>query len=303
MSTKPQLRPGRAAEIAPGASVVRLLPTTGQRMTGPFCFVDVFGPMPVRAGEAGIGPHPHVALHTVTWLLEGRQLHTDSHGSRQMLVPGELNVMTAGSGIVHAEDPQVEPGALSSSFGVQMWVAQPDATRNGSRGFRHQKDLPELQADGLTARVFLGTVRVGAETATSPVVLDVEATGAELRATAGTYALSLDAAHEHALLLLRGAARVDGVALDSHSLCDLGAGRDRAILEVDDEATLMLIGGAPFGDAPLLWWNFAGRADADVREARDRYQRREGFGDLSIFGERPLLDAPNIVGTLRAKKA
>src|SRR6202046_2799070 len=142
-------------------TVRRLLPLRLRRSVGAWCFVDHYGPMSVD-GVAGmrVPPHPHIGLQTVTWLLSGYVLHRDSLGGEQMIRPGQLNLMTAGRGIAHAEESPVEHDP--QLHGVQLWVALPEASRRTSAAFEHHAQLPQTGINGLTITVFLGSL-AGAE--------------------------------------------------------------------------------------------------------------------------------------------
>src|SRR5262245_34899996 len=129
-----EVSPSREASVG-GVAVRRALPRRQRRTVGAWCFADHFGPVAVegggtRGGGIEIGPHPHTGLHTVTWLLEGGLLHRDSLGSEQPILPGQLNLMTAGHGVAHAEET---PASLTAraQHGIQLWVAQPERTRHG----------------------------------------------------------------------------------------------------------------------------------------------------------------------------
>src|ERR1700735_1548591 len=163
---EPVLSPGLELTGSPGArvgdmTVPRLLPLRLRRSVGAWCFVDHYGPMSVD-GVAGmrVPPHPHIGLQTVTWLLSGNVLHRDSLGSEQMIRPGQLNLMTAGRGIAHAEESPAEHDP--QLHGVQLWVALPEASRRTSAAFEHHAQLPQTGINGLTITVFLGSL-AGAE--------------------------------------------------------------------------------------------------------------------------------------------
>ena len=178
--------------------VRRLVPNKTRRMIGAWCFLDHYGPDDIKqTGGMWVPPHPHTGLQTVTWLFEGTGLHTDSLGSRQLIRPGQLNVMTAGAGICHAEvSPEDAPMLL---HGVQLWVALPDSVRNSTPpAFTHLADLPTYTEHGVTVRVLVGSLAgetsaapahtplVGAEiTLRSNVELRPGGAGFHIRATAG----------------------------------------------------------------------------------------------------------------------
>ncbi len=147
--------PSRTATVG-DTQVRRALPQRARRTIGAWCFVDHFGPSAPGADDGiGVGPHPHCGLSTVTWLLDGMAVHTDSLGSEQSIRPGQLNLMTAGAGIAHAElTPEERRGPL---HGVQFWVAQPESTRHGAPAFEHHAELPTVGTGPLRATVLLGS--------------------------------------------------------------------------------------------------------------------------------------------------
>ena len=145
---------GRVAEVG-GHEVIRVLPTRARRMVGAWCFADHIGPRYITANDGeNIAPHPHIGLQTVTWLLQGELVHRDSLGSEQLIRPGGLNLMTAGGGVAHSEEGV--PGWSGSLHGIQLWVAQPDSTRDRASAFEHHEGLPELTFPNVEATVFVG---------------------------------------------------------------------------------------------------------------------------------------------------
>jgi quercetin 2,3-dioxygenase len=136
-------------------TVRRALPRRGRRTVGAWCFADHMGPADVTEDSGlDVGPHPHMGLQTVTWLLAGEALHHDSLGSEQVIAPGQLNLMTAGGGVAHAEEAT---GSYSGQLhGIQLWVAQPEATRHGAAAFEHHAELPRVDLGGAEATVLVG---------------------------------------------------------------------------------------------------------------------------------------------------
>jgi len=277
---------GPAVEIFPShASVVgdmavrRALPRRGHRTVGAWCFADHMGPITTGAGGGGIGPHPHIGLQTVTWLVAGELLHRDSLGSERSIRPGQLNLMTAGHGIAHAEEGTRPHQPLHR---IQLWVAQPEATRHGPPAFEHHADLPEVAVGGATATVLVGELAGAA----SPARRDTDHVGAELRLPAGaSTTLPIRAIHEHALIALEGSVLVDGVAVEPGSLSYLGPGRDALALSAGARgpaARVMLLGGVPFPDEVFMWWNYVGRSAQEVAAAHRSWQ-----GDDGRFGAVP----------------
>lgn len=247
---------GRPAEVG-GFGVVRLLPRRPRRTVGAWCFVDHLTPGDV-SGTAGldIGPHPHIGLQTVTWLVEGAVLHRDSLGSEQLIRPGQLNLMTAGAGVSHSEETSgVHTGWL---HGVQLWIAQPSETRTGPPAFEHLKDLPVAGQRGWAATVLIGELAG----ATSPARCDTDLVGAELNLTKGRGIIPVDARFEHALVVLEGAVVVGGQGVEPGRLAYLGVGRDELVLEVP---------GA--GSGPAHRRGALSRAADDVVELRGPYPR------------------------------
>jgi redox-sensitive bicupin YhaK (pirin superfamily) len=261
-----EITPSRAAEVG-GLPVRRALPRRERRTVGAWCFVDHFGPVGQELAAAmQVGPHPHIGLQTVTWLLEGEVLHTDSVGSEQLIRPGQLNLMTAGHGVAHAESAR--PGA--GCHGIQLWVAQPEATRHGEPAFEHHAALPLVELGDAVATVLVGEI-AGAR---SPARTDSPLVGADLALDAGPSTVPLDATWEHALVVAQGAVDVDGTTVVPGSLAYLGTGRDELAVRAAAPGTrVLLLGGEPFPEPVLMWWNFVARTRAEVDEARADWER------------------------------
>lgn len=263
-------------EAVVGDSVVRrALPRSERRTIGAWCFADHFGPDPVppRSGLQ-VGPHPHIGLQTVTWLLDGEVLHTDSLGSDQLIRPGQLNVMTAGHGVAHAE--QTPAGFAGAVHGVQLWVAQPEATRHGAAAFEHHAALPVSDLGIGTAAVLVGTLG----DATSPARSDTAQVGAQLDLSAGAATVGLRRDFEHGLMVLEGAVTVDGHLIEPGVIAFLGTGRDEVVIDVPVSARAILIGGTPFPETIHMWWNFVARSHGEIDVARADWEAqsdRYGF--------------------------
>lgn len=282
-----------------GMTVRRTLPSKARSMVGAFCFVDHYGPDDVAAtGGMDVPPHPHTGLQTVTWLFEGRVLHRDALGSVQEITPGQLNLMTAGAGICHSE--QSTPGLFPADgtlHGVQLWTALPSATRAGDRAFEHVADLPSFvvhdasehaeAASGEAAsgrhrarsvgpreaglvRVFMGSLGG----VTSPARADTPLVAAQLDLAPGVVVrLVVEESFEHAVLVDRGALRLEGTPVPVASLGYVPPGQSTLELRTGDEPVrAVLIGGEPFEEQVLMWWNFVGRTHEEVVEARRLWQ-------------------------------
>jgi redox-sensitive bicupin YhaK (pirin superfamily) len=267
-------------------TVQRALPRRQRRTVGAWCFVDLFGPASVtEEGGVDIGPHPHIGLHTVTYLLDGQVLHRDSLGSEQVIRPGQVNLMTAGRGVVHAEEPT---GHYRGTMqGVQLWVAQPDETRDGDADFAHLAELPQTEVDGVEATVLVGSFG----DATSPARQDTPLVGAELRIPAGEAELPLDPAYEHALVVLRGSLQVEGRPVERTRTAYLGRGRTTVGVASPEGARVLLLGGEPFGAELIMWWNFVGRSRQEVAAAgREWAEGADRFG--RVASNLPRVPAP-----------
>jgi redox-sensitive bicupin YhaK (pirin superfamily) len=258
-----------------GMPVSRTLPNKERRMVGAWCFVDQYqGDVAMR-----VPPHPHTGLQTVTWLVEGEVRHRDSLASDQLIHPGQLNLMTAGRGIAHAEEsPAGWTGAL---HGVQLWVALPDADRDTAPAFAHHADLPGGRDGGATVRVLMGELggARSAAVAYSPII------GAEASFDGpGRVSLPLEPDFEHAVLVVSGRATVDGTTLDAGPLLYLGTGRRALTVAAEGPARLLLLGGEPFAEEIVMWWNFIGRSHDDIAAYRDDWSAGRRFGEVAFDG-------------------
>jgi len=216
-------------------------------------------------GGMDVAPHPHTGLQTVSWLFTGEIEHRDSAGHHAFVRPGELNLMTAGRGISHSE--YSTPGT-TLLHGVQLWLALPDADRHTDPGFEHFVPEP-VGGDGWEARVFLGSL-LGT---TSPVHTFSPLVGAELRVSAGTtLRIPVDPSHEHGLLLDSGSLTVGSEALKAHELGFLAPGLEILELTAAEDALLLVLGGPPFGEQIVMWWNFIGREHEEVARYREQWQ-------------------------------
>jgi redox-sensitive bicupin YhaK (pirin superfamily) len=248
-------------------TVRRTLPQRDRSLIGAWCFLDHYGPDPVaESGGMSVAPHPHTGLQTVSWLFEGEIEHRDSAGNHAMVVPGEVNLMTAGRGISHSE---VSTGATTTLHGAQLWVALPDDSRDTDPGFEHYAP-PELSGDGWRGRVFLGTL-LGH---TSPVSTYSPLLGAELVLDPGVVVpLEVDPSFEHGVLVDLGSVHVDGETAKRSDLAYLPPGDGTVVLTAGDEgARVLVLGGTPFGESIVMWWNFVGRTHEEVVGYREDWQ-------------------------------
>ena len=253
-------------------TVRRALPRRARRTVGAWCFVDHMGPATVTADRGlDVAPHPHIGLQTVTWLFRGEVLHRDSLGTEQLIRPGQLNLMTAGHGVSHSEEGT---GSYAGPLhGVQLWVAQPDATRSGPAAFEHHATLPQVElGDGGVATVLVGALG----DAVSSARRDSDHVGVDLNLAAGTTTIPLQSEHEHALVVFEGAVDVDGATITPGHLAYLGRGRDElGLVAAGRPAHALLIGGVPLEEPPLMWWNYVARTRDEIVQAHEQWTARD----------------------------
>ena len=276
-------RASRVGEL----TVRRALPRRSHRTVGAWCFADHMGPVTVTADHGvDIGPHPHIGLQTVTWLVAGEVLHRDSLGSEQVITAGQLNLMTAGNGVAHAEEAT---GRYAGELhGIQLWVAQPESTRHGAAAFEHHAELPVVDLErASSATVFVGDFAG----VVAPARRDSEHAGVDLTLRGAT-AVPLRADYEHALVVLAGAVAVEGTTVAPGHLAYLGTDRtDASMAPVGGDARAILLGGVPFPDGILMWWNFVARTTDEVDAAYEAWRADDGrFGPVG--SPLPRVDAP-----------
>jgi len=303
--------PGRKVDLGDGLAVRRILPGRKRRMVGPWCLVDHFGPTGVARGPGmRVAPHPHIGIRTATWLVEGAVLHRDSLGNEQRIRPGQLNLMTTAGGMAHSEEsPEDRPPLL---HGVQLWAAMPDQGRHGPAAFDHFPVLPTTSDGRLELTVILGDQAgmaspagdVGPVAALSVVIsppppTPLASTGTPPASTAG--AVALDPAFEYGVIVLEGEAVIGGVSLGVGAMLYLGRGRSELTLDAEGTSRLLVLGGAPFGEPVVMWWNFVARSDREIRAAREDWMAGRRFGSVAGFdGEQ--LAAPELpAGRLRPR--
>ena len=267
-------------------TVRRALPRRQLRTVGAWCFADHMGPAQVtETSGLDVGPHPHTGLQTVTWLMDGAVLHKDSLGSEQEIRPGQLNLMTAGRGVVHAEEAtRTYRGTL---HGVQLWVAQPEAERHGDPGFVHHAELPVIEQTTSTVTVLAGEF-AGQR---SPARFGTELVGVDARVRPGTTDWELRPDFEYAVIGLDGEVGLGEVSVRPGFVASLGRGRGEVRLKAREGARIMLLGGVPFDEPLVMWWNFVARSRAEVVDAvRQWTGGAERFGEVASSLAR--IDAP-----------
>jgi redox-sensitive bicupin YhaK (pirin superfamily) len=250
-----------------GFQVHRVLPSSRQRMVGPFIFFDHMGPAIFRAGDGvDVRPHPHIGLSTVTYLFDGEIVHRDSLGSALPIRPGAVNLMTAGRGIVHSERTAADHRDGGEPLhGLQLWVALPGKDEEMAPAFAHtpSADIPELRDNGLTLRVIAGSM----QGLTSPVVTTSETIFAEAHLKAGT-TLPIGADHEErALYVVKGEIEIGGDRHGGEQLLLLKPGIRLDVKAVSD-AHVILVGGAAMDGPRHIWWNFVSSRKDRIEAAK-----------------------------------
>lgn len=272
-----QLQPAGAVEIlsprdvplgGPRAMTVRrVLPQRRRSLIGAWCFVDHYGPDVVaERGGMLVPPHPHTGLQTVSWLFAGEVDHRDSVGSHALVRPGELNLMTAGSGIQHSE---VSTPATTVLHGAQLWIALPDAHRRHGPFFEHYVPTP-IHFGEASVRVFIGSL-LGQQ---SPALVFSELVGAQIDLPAwSSLELPVDARFEHGVLVDAGDLTVEGQPIAEAQLGFVETGSDTLRLEAGARPVrALLIGGVPLGEQIVMWWNFIGRSHDEIVGFRRQWQ-------------------------------
>ncbi|MFP5416818.1 MAG: pirin family protein [Actinomycetes bacterium] len=279
--------------------VRRTLPNLRRSFVGAWCFIDHYGPE--EGACMDVPPHPHTSLQTVSWLFSGEIEHRDSGGVHSMVRPGEVNLMTSGYGIAHSE---VSTRSRAALHGVQLWVVLPEDKADLTREFQH--DAPAVYDDhpGVRARMLAG--RLGA--ASSPIHTETPLMGAEVVLDPGvTWEVEVDAGFEHGVLVDTGDVEFDGVRLDHTVLGVRDAGLDHLRLHnpTDAPARVMLLGGTPFDEGIVMWWNFIGRSHDDIVRLRAEWNDapEDRFGRvLGYRGSSARLQAPPLPDDLRLKR-
>ncbi|MBE1496441.1 redox-sensitive bicupin YhaK (pirin superfamily) [Amycolatopsis lexingtonensis] len=265
--------------------VRRTLPQRARSLIGAWCFADHYGPDEVASMD--VAPHPHTGLQTVSWLFAGEIEHRDSLGTHAMVRPGELNLMTGGHGICHSE---VSTPATKTLHGVQLWVALPERHRNTARAFDHY--VPSVnRIEGAEIRVFLGSLAGR----TSPIPTFTPLLGAEIVLNPDAHmSLGVDPRFEHGVLVDTGDVEVAGSRVRAAELGYVGIGVRSLTLSNRGSvpARFLLLGGTPFEEEILMWWNFVGRTHEEIAAFREAWEAgSDQFGSVTGYpGER--LPAP-----------
>lgn len=254
-----------------GFEVRRALPTAKRRLVGPFIFFDRMGPAILRAGQAlDVRPHPHIGLSTVTYLFDGKIRHRDSLGTEMVIQPGDVNLMTAGRGIVHSErTPEELRGAPMSISGLQTWLALPDDKEEVAPVFENTAvlRLPDVDAEGVSGRIVIGDF----QGLRSPVRTDSETLYADLRLAPGASVKIPADAEERAIYTLEGEVAISGDVFPAERLLVFRPGDD-IIVSSQTGAHFMLFGGASLGSKRYIWWNFVSSSKERIEQAKQEWK-------------------------------
>ncbi|MBN4928099.1 pirin family protein [Hoyosella rhizosphaerae] len=270
--------------------VRRTLPQRRRSFIGAWCFADHYGPDDVsESGGMDVAPHPHTGLQTVSWIFTGEIEHRDSGGVHEFVRPGEINLMTGGHGICHSETSTANTRVL---HGVQLWVALPDHARNAPRNFQHfAPDV--IEVDDAKVQVFLGSLAGSV----SPVETFTPLLGAEINLPAGgTISFDINAEFEHGILVDAGSATVEDTTIGYAELGYFTPGRTTLTIAgaADQPSRLILLGGTPFNEEIIMWWNFVGRTHEEIIEFREAWENEtDRFGAVEGYkGKVHRLPAP-----------
>jgi redox-sensitive bicupin YhaK (pirin superfamily) len=280
----------RRVYLGKTTEVARALPDTQIRMIGAWCFLDHYGPETVRDSPGmQVWAHPHTGLQTVSWLLEGEVEHRDSLGSQVMVRPQQLHIMTAGGGIVHSE--MSLPNKPPTLHGVQLWVALPDSDRNAGPRFDSHVQLPVLAVPGLTGTVLIGEL----SGVRSPAAGHTPLVGADLRVLPGVpVELAVDDEFEHGVFVVQGEVTVESTPVGVDQLLYLGSQRRSIALHSNSGSRVILLGGEPFGEEIVMWWNFVGRSHDEIVAFRDAWERRAAMFPPVVDRTEKVMEAPTM---------
>ena len=289
-------------------TVRRTLPHRNRSTIGAWCFVDHFGPDDVElTGGMQVSAHPHTGLQTVTWLFEGEVEHHDSVGSSQLVSPGQVNLMTAGQGISHSEQ---STGTTRYLHGVQLWVALPDQDRRVEPFFEHHYS-PRGTIGPAQCTVFVGTLTADHGDVTSPATTFTDLVGAEIVIPAlSEITIPTREDFEYGVLVDSGEVTIISEKAEKHQLIYIEPGHKEIIIStLEAPARLIFLGGVPFEEELVMWWNFIGRSHDEIVAFRQQWQHDviDGKDPTGVFGsvnfDAPPIPAPEMPQvTLRPRK-
>ena len=280
----------RAAIVGEDTRITRALPHRDRRRVGAWCFLDHLGPVQFAAGKGmHVGAHPHIGLQTFTWMIEGEVVHRDSLGNEQIIRPGQVNLMTAGRGIAHTEDSAQDGARMHAA---QLWIALPEQERQRAPWFRNYPTLPITSLGGFRATVLAGT----AFGQTAPPEVYTPLVGIDLHADAAARAeLSLHAEFEYAALVLTGSATVEDEAIEPGEWLYFAPGRTTLDVLCQEQAQLLILGGLPFDETIIVWWNLVARTQGEIEAALADWKAGK-FAPVRAGSAAAALAAPDLSG-------
>lgn len=287
-NTKPQLIETHFKDVG-GIPVRRALPGKVRRIIGAWCFLDHIGPAEQKPGaELNVGPHPHIGLQTFTWMIEGEIRHRDSLASDLVIRPGQVNLMTAGHGIAHSEE--YEKGAILHA--AQLWIALPAQYRNIDPAFDHYPQLPEVSHNNFTVTILAGS----ALGSTAPTKIYSPIVGMDIFSpSANKGELPLDSQFEYGFMCLDGSAKINGERLTPGHLFYFAPGNTSVTIEANANTRLLLVGGEPFEEDLIIWWNFVARTGDEIVKATDDWNAGRHFPEVPKTPLKRLV-APDVTG-------
>lgn len=267
----------RAAEVGDHITIHRALPHRDIKTIGAWCFLDHFGPLDLKHSDGlHIGPHPHMGLQTFTYLLEGEIMHRDSLGSMQKIQSGQVNLMTAGKGISHSE----ESCSANTLHGVQLWIALPDAVRHMEPNFIHYDNIPSLTMNNVAINLLAGDYAG----LVSPVTVYTPLVGLDVMATEdGETRLPLNPSFEYGILPLIGDIEIENEVIDLSTLLYVHSGHTEMTVRMKKNSRALIIGGEPFSEDILIWWNFVARTKEEMLKAAAAWDDHSAFGEVKGY--------------------
>jgi redox-sensitive bicupin YhaK (pirin superfamily) len=264
---------GNPRDLGDGFNVNRVLPDAKRRMVGPFVFFDYFGPVTFPPGKGlDVRPHPHIGLATLTYLFEGSQVHRDSLGTDIEILPGDVNWMTAGRGIVHSERTGIETRTKGHTMhGIQSWIGLPIADEETMPSFQNAKakDLPSISRNGVSATLIVGS----AFGLTSPIKVFSPIFYCDIQMEPGATLAVPNEHEERAIFVVDGEIEIAGAAFGKSTMLTLDKD-EPANLKASGKARLMLLGGSAIGPRHL-WWNFVSSDKARIERAKDEWRAQK----------------------------
>lgn len=285
----------RSAIIGENFPIKRAIPQRELRNVGHWIFLDHAGPVKFNEGEnVDVGAHPHIGLQTFTWMLEGEIIHNDSLGSHQIIRPYQINLMTGGQGITHTELSHPDSQALHLA---QLWIALPKEKEAIAPDFKHYPVIPHIEHHDHEIYVLVGEFN----NELSPVEMHSPLSAIDIKAKQDTIlTVPLNSTFEYGLLPLEGTINIDGQSMDDNALAFIPSGSDSIVITLKKDSRILLIGGEPIEQPPLMWWNFVAWEQETIEKALvDWKEHSDRFPPVDYEGSSEPLIAPELTGKLK----